>query len=185
MSPQVATPRTARAERAKHRGERFGAAMATIVRWLPFGLSRVIAPTLVGFLIVNGSTFGVDMGLLIGLHGGLHWPLPVSITLSYGTAFALSFILNRALNFRSHSPVGPQLLGYTIIVAINYFAWILGVGAGLVLLGVDYHLSRLLAAVCEAGYMYAAMRWVVFRQPKPAVATTAVVNAAVVKPAVD
>jgi hypothetical protein len=28
---------------------------------------------------------------------------------------------------------------------------------------VDYRLARILAAVCEAGYMYAAMRWVVFR----------------------
>jgi hypothetical protein len=40
---------------------------------------------------------------------------------------------------------------------------ILGVGAGLAALGLNYQLARLAAGGCEAVYMYAAMRWVVFR----------------------
>ena len=42
-------------------------------------------------------------------------------------------------------------------------ARILGVGAGLAALGVDYRLARIVAGICEAVYMYAAMRWLVFR----------------------
>jgi hypothetical protein len=38
------------------------------------------------------------------------------------------------------------------------------VGSGLAALGVDYRLARLAAGACEAVYMYAAMRWVVFRK---------------------
>lgn len=155
-----------RAERRTGRGERFAAAMASVVRWLPFGLARVVAPSMLGFAIINGFTFGCDLALLTAFHGGLHWPVPVSITLSYGLASGLSFLLNRSLNFRSHGAVGVQIPVYAAVVTVNYLAWILGVGAGLAALGVDYRLARVLAGACEAVYMYPAMRWVVFRDAR-------------------
>jgi hypothetical protein len=46
---------------------------------------------------------------------------------------------------------------------VNYLVWILGVGDGLTALGADYRLARIAAGTCEALYMYAAMRWLVFR----------------------
>lgn len=140
--------------------------MAAVVKWLPFGLSRVVPPNMLGFAVINGFTFGCDLALLAAFHGGLHWPVPVSITLSYGLASSLSFVLNRALNFRSHGAVGVQVPVYLAVITVNYLAWILGVGAGLAALGVDYRLARVLAGACEAVYMYAAMRWVVFRDAR-------------------
>jgi hypothetical protein len=80
-------------------------------------------------------------------------------------------VLNRALNFRSHGAVGPQVAVYAAVVIVNYLAWILGVGDGLAALGLDYRLARIVAGACEALYMYAAMRWLVFRdarRPAPA-----------------
>jgi putative flippase GtrA len=145
------------------RGQRFAAAMGAVVRRLPFGLARVVPPTLLGYLLINGFTFSVDLTLLTAFHGGLHWPLPLAITCSYATANALSYFLNRILNFRSHAAVGPQLGWYLPVVIVNYLAWVLGVGDGLTALGLDYRLSRIAAGVCEAVYMYCAMRWVVFR----------------------
>jgi len=145
------------------RGERFAVAMAAIVRRLPFGLAGIIPPSLLGFAVINGSTFALDLGLLTALHGGLRWPLPVAITLAYVTAFGLSYLLNRALNFRSHGAIGPQVAVYAAVVIVNYLAWILGVGDGLAALGLDYRLARIVAGTCEALYMYAAMRWLVFR----------------------
>jgi hypothetical protein len=53
------------------------------------------------------------------------------------------------------------------VVITNYLAWILGVGAGLAALGVNYQAARIIAGGCEAVYMYAAMRWVVFRDTRP------------------
>jgi hypothetical protein len=50
------------------------------------------------------------------------------------------------------------------VVVINYLVWILGVGAGLSALGVEYHVARIAAGACEGAYMYCAMRWVVFRK---------------------
>jgi putative flippase GtrA len=137
--------------------------MAAIVRRLPFGLAGIVPPSLLGFAVINGFTFGLDLGLLITLHGGLRWPLPVAFTVAYITAFGLSYLLNRALNFRSHGAVGPQVSVYAAVVTVNYLAWILGVGDGLAALGLDYRLARIVAGACEALYMYAAMRWLVFR----------------------
>jgi putative flippase GtrA len=145
------------------RRERFHAVMAAVVRRLPFGLSRVVAPSLLGFAVINGFTFGVDLGLLTVFRSGLGLPVPVAVTAAYLLAFGLSFLLNRGLNFRSHAPAGPQVAIYLVVIGINYAAFILGVGWGLAALGVEYHLARITAGACEAVYMYSAMRWVVFR----------------------
>jgi putative flippase GtrA len=144
----------------------FTAATTAVVRHLPFGLSRVIAPSLLGFAVINGCTFSLDLGLLTVFHGVLHWPVPVSITLSYGTATGISYVLNRTLNFRSHGLVGRQVTIYAAVVVVNYLALILGVGSGLAALGLEYQLARLAAGCCEAVWMYVAMRFLVFRDPQ-------------------
>ncbi|WP_237774049.1 GtrA family protein [Actinosynnema sp. ALI-1.44] len=149
---------------AQERGRRFNSVMATIASRLPFGLNRIVPPSLLGFAVINSFTFGVDLALLSILHGVLDVVLWLSITIAYACAFALSFVLNRAFNFRSHAPVGSQFGVYVVVVIVNYLAWILGVGSGLAALGVDYRIARLAAGACEAVYMYAAMRWVVFRK---------------------
>lgn len=55
------------------RGQRFTAAMAAVVRRLPFGLSRVVPPTVLGYSVINGFTFTFDLTLLSAFHGGLRW----------------------------------------------------------------------------------------------------------------
>ena len=150
--------------RAEVRGERFAAVMAGVVRRLPWGLATVVPPSLLGFAVINGCTFGVDLALLAVLRSVAHLPLWLAVTVAYVCAFWLGYVLNRAFNFRSHAPVGPQVARYVVVVAVNYLVWILGVGTGLAALGVDYRIARLAAGACEAVYMYCAMRWIVFRK---------------------
>lgn len=135
-----------------------------MVARLPFGFKSVVAPTVLGFALINGFTFGVDLLLLSALHAGLGLALPMAVTGAYACAFALSYYLNRTMNFQSHAPVGPQLVIYVVVVVVNYLAFILGVSSVLTALGVDFRLARILAGGCEAVYMYSAMRWVVFRR---------------------
>jgi putative flippase GtrA len=137
--------------------------MAATVSRLPFGLSEIVAPTLLGFALINACTFSLDLACLTALHGGLGWPLPVAITIAYGTAFSVSYVLNRVLNFHSHGAVATQVPVYVAVVVTNYLVWILGVGDGLATAGVDYRLARVLAGMGEAVFMYCALRWVVFR----------------------
>ncbi|OBI20417.1 polysaccharide synthesis protein GtrA [Mycobacterium sp. E2327] len=135
-----------------------------VVERLPFGLGSVVAPTFLGFCLINGLTFGVDLAILTGLRGGLGLPVPIAVTVAYACAFALSYVLNRTFNFQSHAPVGKQVAVYVAVVVVNYLALILGVSSALTAIGVQYQLSRVAAGVCEAVYMYCAMRWVVFRR---------------------
>jgi len=157
---------SSRAERRAGRGERFTAAMAAIAVRLPFGLVRFIAPNMVGFAVLSTVTFSLNLVLLIVFHGILGWPVAVSITLAYLAGSGLGYLLNRSLNFRSHGAVAPQLGIFTVIATVNYFALILGIGAGLTTVGVDYRLARVIAGACESVYMYAAMRWLVFRDAR-------------------
>jgi putative flippase GtrA len=154
---------------AKSPADRFGDLCAAVVRRLPLGLSRIVAPTFLGFCVINGFTFGVDLALLTVFHGWWRLPVWLSISMAYLCAFALSFVLNRIFNFHSHAAVGRQLVLYVLAIVINYVAFLLGVGAGLAALGVEYHVSRILAGMCEGVFMYSAMRWVVFpsrREPQ-------------------
>ena len=144
--------------------ERFHRFCVQVVDRLPFGLNTVVAPTFLGFCLINCFTFGVDLVLLTALHGWLNAPLPVAVTVAYALALASSYVLNRIFNFRSHAPVGPQFAVYVVVVAVNYLAFILGVSNLLAALGLDYRIARLAAGACEAVYMYSMMRWVVFRR---------------------
>jgi putative flippase GtrA len=135
-----------------------------VVARLPFGLKSVVAPTFLGFCLINGLTFAVDLTILTGLHSGLRLPVPIAVTAAYVCAFALSYVLNRAFNFQSHAPVGPQVAIYVVVVVVNYLAFILGVTTVLTAVGVHYQLARIAAGICEGVYMYCAMRWLVFRR---------------------
>ncbi|TNC22612.1 GtrA family protein [Amycolatopsis alkalitolerans] len=149
---------------------RFAAFCAALVRPLPV----CVPPSFAGYAIINGFTFGVDLAVLTLARSGLGLPLPVGVTAGYLIAFGLSFVLNRTLNFRSHAPVGGQTVKYAVAVGVNYLVFILGVGAGLAGLGVEYHLSRLLAGAGEAVFMYCVMRWVVFADGKQGTRSKAV-----------
>ena len=144
--------------------ERFHRLCVQAAARLPFGLDSIVAPTFLGFVLINGCTFGLDLLFLTLLHGGLAIPLPIAVTAAYACAFAVSYFLNRTLNFRSHAAVGPQVEVYVVVVVVNYLAFILGVCTALSVLGVEYHLARIVAGACEAVYTYSAMRWVVFRR---------------------
>ncbi|MGH3212123.1 MAG: GtrA family protein, partial [Trebonia sp.] len=145
---------------------RFAAVMTAISRRLPFGLSEVVAPSMVGYLLINLCTFFIDLGLLGLFHGHFRWPLPAAVTLSYGTASVISYTLNRVLNFGSHEAVGKQFPVYVVVSASNYLIFVLGLTDLLSHVGVYYELSRILAACCEGVYLYCMMRWVVFRDTK-------------------
>jgi putative flippase GtrA len=137
--------------------------MAAITRWLPFGLSEVVAPDVVGYLLINLCTFFIDLGLLGLFHGAFRISPPIAVTMSYGSASLISYVANRVLNFRSHADVGRQFPVYVAVSVSNYLIFVLGLFDLLTSVGVYYELSRVLAACCEGVYLYCMMRWVVFR----------------------
>ncbi len=171
-------------EGVAHRA-RFAALMTAITRRLPFGLSEVVAPSLVGYLLINLCTFFIDLGLLGLGHGTFRWPIPVAVTFSYGTASVISYILNRILNFRSHENVGRQFPLYVLVSASNYLIFVLGLTDLLSAVGVYYELSRVMAACCEAVYLYTMLRFVVFRGSPGAMGGREAVASAAEQPATE
>jgi len=143
--------------------------MTVVARRLPFGLSRVVAPSLLGYLLINLCTFFLDLALLAVFHGVLRWPLPVAVTLSYGSASVASYVLNRVLNFRSHGALGTQLPVFVAVSVSNYLIFVLGLTDLLAAVGVYFELARVIAALCEAAYLYTMLRWVVFRDTRRAI----------------
>ena len=70
------------------------------------------------------------------------------------------------LNFRSHAAVGAQLPLFVAVSASNYLIFVLGLTDLLAAVGVYFELARVIAALCEAAYLYCMMRWVVFRDTR-------------------
>jgi putative flippase GtrA len=145
------------------RGQWFASAMQAIARRLPFGLSEVVPPNVVGYLLINGCTFCLDLGLLTLFYSGFGVWLPLAVTLSYGIASLVSYTCNRIFNFQSHAPVGTQLPLYVGVLVINYLVFVEGGVNGLHALGVAVPVARVLAACCEGVFLYCCMRWLVFR----------------------
>jgi putative flippase GtrA len=145
--------------------ERVGAALTSWTDRLPPRLRRVVPRELVGFALLGGFTFLIDLSLLAALCAWNALPLPVDVTIAYVVAFSLNFVLNRTVNFRSHSPVGSQALRYAVVVSCDY-ALTLGVTTGFSALGADFRLARLAAGACVATFTYTASRWWVFGQSR-------------------
>ena len=164
---------------------RYAAAMTAITKRLPFGLSNVVEPNMLGYLLINLFTFCIDLGLLALLHGKERLPIPIAVTISYGTASLVSYVLNRVFNFRSHAGVGRQLPVFVAVSASNYLIFVLGLTDLLSAVGVYYELARILAACCEAVYLYCMLRWVVFRDTASADADPDVAAGAGARPDAD
>src|SRR3954447_8109688 len=153
-SPDGCAPAGSAEESSPGRSERlaarFSALAAAVAAALPLGLGRVVTGSVIGFAVINGFTFGVDLLVLTALHGGLGVPLGVAVTLGYAGAFGLGFVLNRRLNFRSHAPVGRRLGWYAAAVVVNYAVVLLGVTEALAAVGTPYQLARVAAGAGEA-----------------------------------
>ena len=129
---------------------------------VPTRLQRVLPITFIGYAMINGSAFLLDMGFLaIITH---FWKLPYSVAFSIGYALAsvYAFFLNRWLNFREHGDLGKQSGKYVFVIASNYLIWIVGFASVLDWLGVHVMIARVIAACLEGLYIYLLLRLWVF-----------------------
>lgn len=138
---------------------------------LPAWLKRLVPVTFIGYAIINGSAFLLDMGILrlvdvvVPDHG---IPYGVIFSIGYGIASVYAFALNRWLNFREHGDLGKQSGKYTFVIISNYVIWILGFGSLLGALNVPLMVARVTAACIEGIYIYLMLRlWVFPRAKRP------------------
>lgn len=142
----------------------FAVVTGRIHSWLPAALKKVLPQTFIGFAILGLTTFSFDMLLLSIFHGVFKMNYPFAVTLGYVLASIASFLLNKWLNFHAHGNVGAQSARYVFVMVSNYVIWILVFSSILEKIGVQYQLSRFIAACVEGIYIYVLMRWWVFRE---------------------
>jgi putative flippase GtrA len=140
----------------------FGRLCTRLFGLLPRRLAAVTPPTLIGFLLISGVSFGLDLALLTVLKSGLGIRLGLAVTIAYAGALTVNFLLNRQLTFTPRRPLGEQVGLHAAVVVVNYLVIVLGVTVGLSACGVPYPVARVVAGALEVGFVYAAQRWVVF-----------------------
>ncbi|ERS23779.1 hypothetical protein HMPREF1279_01280 [Propionibacterium sp. KPL1852] len=131
----------------------FARGCLTIHSVLPFPLSG-LPVTFIGYCIINGLGFLIDMGLLAVFFRGVGLPYPISVSLGYGLSAIYSFFVNRWLNFQSHGDLGRQSGRYVITIVTNYVCLTLGFSSLLEHIGVHFELARFTAACVEGLYVY-------------------------------
>ena len=72
---------------------------------LPGFVRNRLPVTFIGYAIINGSAFILDIICLRIFNNNLHWWFPMAVTVVYAIAVVYSFLLNRWLNFQSHGHV--------------------------------------------------------------------------------
>ena len=130
---------------------------------LPGFVRSRLPVTFIGYAIINGSAFFLDVGCLWVIETHLHWWDPVSISVGYAIAGVYSFLLNRWLNFQSHGHLVNQGSRYAIGLISQFLVFVQGLTQLLSWLGINLFLARLISACCEAAYLYVFIRLWVFR----------------------
>ena len=130
---------------------------------LPGFVRSRLPVTFIGYAIINGSAFFLDVGCLWVIETHLHWWRPVSISVGYAIAGVYSFLLNRWLNFQSHGHLVNQGSRYAIGLISQFLVFVQGLTQLLSWLGINLFLARLISACCEAAYLYVFIRLWVFR----------------------
>ncbi|SRR5258705_11432601 len=74
------------------------------------------------YLLVGGSTFAIDFGLLVCLHGALMVNLAVATTIGYWVSVTYNFFMNRnwVFNAQQVKSMKEHALLYACLLAINY-----------------------------------------------------------------
>ena len=158
-TPSAGSP----ASSARRAPEVFLRLITAIHSVLPGFVRSRLPVTFIGYAIINGSAFLLDIGCLWVFYNHLHWFYPVAVTVGYAIAAVYSFLLNRWLNFQSHGHVVQQGAGYMAGVVSQYVIFILGLSSLLHWLGMNATLARVISACCEGIYLYVFIRLWVFR----------------------
>lgn len=141
----------------------FAALITRLHAALPGALRRLMPVTFIGYALINGSAFVLDMTLLWVTYDHLHWFYPLAVSTGYACAGLYSLLLNRWLNFRAHGHLAAQGGRYAVGLVSQYVIFILGLSSLLHWAGVNAELARLVSACCEGLYLYVLMRLWVFR----------------------
>jgi putative flippase GtrA len=113
------------------------------------------------YVVVGGSTFLIDLGLLILLREVAHVAILLATTISYWASIAFNFFTNRAWTFQAQARLRRHALPYVLLLLTNYVVTI-GLVGGLSHLGVNYAIAKVLAVGVSMSWTYIAYKKLIF-----------------------
>ena len=173
VAPVAVKPLPRTQPRRAARGSRlapvvFHRVISGVHRILPRAVRARVPATFLGYALINGSAFLIDISFLWVFYEKLHWFYPLAVTVGYAIAGIYSLLLNRWLNFQSHGHLVAQGSRYFVGLISQYVIFIVGLSSLLHWAGMNAELARFLSACCEGVYLYVLMRVWVFRgAPEP------------------
>lgn len=119
------------------------------------------------YLLVGGTTFVIDFGLLVLLHGKLKINIAVATSVAYWISIIYNFILNRYWTFdaREKESLKRHITTYTLLLVVNYFF----VVAFMALASnhINYIIAKAIAVLIQMVWTYPVYKKVIFvPQPK-------------------
>jgi putative flippase GtrA len=136
----------------------------------PRGFRALLDNGVVRYLLVGGSAFVVDLGLLALFHELLGWPVWIATAVAFLLSFAYTYTLQR-LAFRSERTHGTALVRYTILVAVNLVATS-GLVALLAVTPIGWVGAKVVTTAVTTVWNFFIYRYWVFAAPRSDAAST-------------
>jgi putative flippase GtrA len=114
------------------------------------------------YLLVGGSTFAIDFGLLIFFHGTLKVDLAVATTIAYWVSVAYNFFMNRhwVFNAQQARSLREHALLYGCLLTFNYIATV-GV-ISILTRFIPYEVAKAIIVVVSISWMYPIQKRFIF-----------------------
>lgn len=116
----------------------------------------------VRYLVVGGSTFVLDFGLLYMLHGKLGFGIAGSTSVAYWVSIIYNFILNRYWTFdaREKESLQRHITTYFILLVCNYFFAVTFVS--LASDHINYIYAKAIAVLIQMAWTYPVYKYLIF-----------------------
>lgn len=117
---------------------------------------------LVRYVLVGGSTFAIDFGLLILFKQKFGFSLPVATSIAYWIAISYNFLLNRVWTFSlaEKESLHRHVAGYLILLGFNYIFTVVFVS--LVGKHIYFGLAKAMAVIIQTTWTYKVYKDYIF-----------------------
>lgn len=114
------------------------------------------------YLVVGGSTFIIDLGILYVLHGLLNLNLAASASIAYWVSISYNFTLNRYWTFdaREREDLLRHIATYIAILVVNYLFTVSFVA--IVGLHMNYLAAKALSVIITMIWTYFVYKRLIF-----------------------
>jgi putative flippase GtrA len=125
-------------------------------------LRQLQSRQLARYVVVGGSTFGLDFSLLFLLHGEAGLALGLAISIAYWLSVGYNFSLNRTWTFslKDRANLRKHLSLYLVVLGFNYlfsFSFILLLDHHL-----NYLVAKALAVLIQTSWTYYIYKHLIF-----------------------